>query len=69
MRWEDSDEQVQVFNPPLELPLPRGPKLLLHHHLPRVQRFTLPTPHRAFTSPVRGNHNLMVCLVIWVQLK
>jgi hypothetical protein len=60
---------VQVLNTPLKHALPRGLKLLLHHHLPRVQRFTIPTPHRAFISPMCGNDNTMVCLVIWVESK
>jgi hypothetical protein len=52
---------------PLELALPAGAELLLHHHLPRIQRPALPPPHRAPTSTGCCHGYTLVRLVIRLQ--
>jgi hypothetical protein len=57
----------QGLAPPFEYSPPTGPELLLHHHLPWLQRPALPPPHRASVGPRRSYGDIMVRLVIWLQ--
>ncbi|KAJ8108880.1 hypothetical protein OPT61_g7860 [Boeremia exigua] len=41
--------------------------LLLHHHLPRLQRAAVFAPHRAATRPSRDSDDTVVRIAVWIQ--
>jgi hypothetical protein len=57
----------QGLAPPFEFPLPPRAELLLHHHLSRLQRPTVPPPHRTPTSTSRRYGDTVVRFIIRFQ--
>jgi hypothetical protein len=57
----------QGLAPPFKHALLAWTELLLHHHLPRLQRPALPPPHRAFTGPRCSYSDIVVRLIVWLQ--
>jgi hypothetical protein len=57
---------TQALPPPLKHTLPLRLKLLLHHHLPGLQRAAVPAPHGAAARADSRHDDIVVLELVWV---